>query len=98
MPDTLTVVARIIATKGQADALARSMTQMVQDTRAEEGCIKYVLTRSVDDANVFVFIEEWQSHALWQAHMNGAAIAAHRARTGEGMVASAEVHALTVVA
>jgi len=98
VPNTLTVVARIIAAPGAADALQAEMTQLVHETRKEKGCIRYVLTRGVDDPNVFVFIEEWASRALWEAHINGEAIATYRARTGAGKIAASEVHTLTAIA
>jgi len=98
VPNTLTVVARLVAAEGQADALQQELTRLTFDTRAEKGCVRYVLNRGVDDPDVFVFVEEWQSRAMWEDHMNGNAIAGFRQRTGNGMIASSEVNALTVIA
>ena len=98
MPDTLTVVARLTATEGKADLVQAEMTALVQDTRKEKGCIRYVLNRGVDDPNVFVFVEEWRSRALWEDHMNGPVLSGFRDRIGDDWIASSEVHALTVIA
>ncbi len=98
MSDTLTVVARMIAAPGAAELLQKEMTQLVADTRQEAGCLKYVLHRGQDNPDVFVFVEEWESRALWEAHMKGPAIRAFNERIGEDKFASCEAHALIVVA
>jgi quinol monooxygenase YgiN len=98
MSVTLTVVARVVAAEGAADTLQAEMTQLVLDTRKERGCIRYAMTRGVDDPNVFVFIEEWQTRALWEAHMQGEAIQAFRARIPDASILSSEVDTLTAIA
>ena len=72
------------------------MIQLVHDTRAEPGCISHVLHRGDDDPNALV--QQRQFRALWQDHVNGAAIDAFCARGGEDKIAQAEVHALNVAA
>ena len=98
MAETLTIVARIQAAPGQADALHREMNQLVEDTRKETGCLQYDLHRGTENPDLFVFVEEWETKPLWEAHMEGAAIQAFRARIGEGMIAEGEVMQLTKVA
>lgn len=98
MPNTLTVVARLIATDGYADQLQAEMTRLVHDTRKEKGCIRYALNRGVDDPNIFVFVEEWRSRAAWEDHMNGPALTGFKARIGADWIADSEVNALTVIA
>jgi len=98
MAETLTIVARIQAAPGQADALHREMNQLVEDTRKEAGCLQYDLHRGTENPDLFVFVEEWETKPLWEDHMEGAAIQAFRARIGEEMIAEGEVMQLTKVA
>jgi len=96
--NTLTVIARLTAQPGAAEQLQDHITQMVLSSRAEKGCIRYVLKRGVDDPNVFILVEEWRSRAAWDTHLTGKAITTFRASVPEGMIISREVHPLTTVA
>ena len=90
MDARLKVVARIRATPDCGDRLEGEMKRLVADTRREAGCLQYDLYRGTEDRAVFVFVEEWESQALWRAHMEGAALGAFNARIS-GMIAEAEI-------
>lgn len=98
MANTLTVIVRMTAQEGTAEELQDHITKMVLSSRAEKGCIRYVLKRGVDDPNVFVMVEEWRSRAAWDMHVAGDSVATFRASVPDGMVVSREVHPLTTVA
>lgn len=98
MADPLHVIARIRAAPDTVEELIASMRIMVGEVRQEPGCLRYDLTRSEDDPTVLVFVEEWATRADWEAHMEGAAIARHQARTRPEMIEDAEVHALGQIA
>lgn len=98
MADTLTVVATLTAAEGHADTLQSCITAMVLASRAEKGCIRYVLNRGVDDPNVFVMVEEWRSRAAWDAHVAGPSVANFRASVPDGAIVAKDVHPLTPVA
>ncbi len=98
MAETLTIVARIEAAPGIADRLEAEMKVLVADTRREPGCLRYDLHRDTKITDVFVFVEEWQSMALWQTHMSGAAIRDFNTRIGDGMISSGEIMELRQVA
>ena len=98
MTAPLHVIARIKAAPESLDDLIASMRIMVEEVREEPGCLRYDLTQSQDDPTVLVFVEEWATRADWEAHMEGAAIARHRARTRPEMILDAEVHALGQIA
>ena len=98
MSKTLKIVARIQAAPGVADALEADMKILVEGTRAEAGCIRYDLHRGTENPDIFVFVEEWETKALWQAHMQGEAIRAFNERIGSGKIAQGEVIQLTQVA
>lgn len=98
MSQTLKIVARIQAVPGQADALEEDMKILVAQTRREEGCLRYDLNRGTEQPDIFVFVEEWQSKPLWEAHMNGEAIRAFNQRIGDGKIAQGEILQLQQVA
>jgi len=98
MSETLQIVARIQAAAGQADDLEQAMTVLVEETRKEEGCLRYELNRGTQNPDLFVFVEEWQSEPLWEAHMSGAAIRAFNQRIGGGKIAQAEILQLRRIA
>lgn len=98
MTETLTVTARMVVAPGKADLAAKEMMVLVEDTRKEPGCLRYDLHQGSDNPDVFVFIEEWESRSLWEAHMQGAAIRAFNGRIGSGLFLQGEVHALKQIA
>jgi quinol monooxygenase YgiN len=65
----LTVIAKLKAKKGCEQQLREMLRGLVEPTRAEEGCIKYDLHRSLEDPGLFIFYENWESRPLWEAHM-----------------------------
>ena len=98
MSEILSIVARIQAAPGAGDALETEMRVLVAKTRQEAGCICYDLHRGTEDPDVFVFVEEWESKSLWEAHMKGDAIRNFNQRIGDGMIAQGEVMQLRQVA
>lgn len=97
MSETLKIVARIQAAPGAADTLEKEMQVLVAETRKENGCIQYDLHRGTEDPDIFVFVEEWQTEPLWQAHMAGEAIRSFNARIGDGKIARGEIMQLRQV-
>ncbi len=97
MSDPLCIIARIVPAPGTEDRLEAAMKQLVEATREEEGCLQYDLHRTTQDPCLFVFVESWQSKALWEAHMKGEAIAAFNAEV-PGMIESGEILQLRRVA
>lgn len=82
---TLTIIATIRAAAGKADLVHAELTKLVAPTREEAGCIQYDLHRDNNDPSHFVFYENWESRALWQAHMAAPHLAAYLSAT-EGAV------------
>ena len=56
------------------------------------------VVRAREKPEVFVFVEEWETTAQWQAHMAGDAIKAFNERIGSGMIESGEILQLKPVA
>jgi quinol monooxygenase YgiN len=79
--DAITVVARIRAAKGKADALERLLTeQAAVIRRSEPGCLAYRLHRSTRDPEVFLFYETYTDDAAFEVHRKSPHLAAFRQR------------------
>ena len=78
---TLTIVATIRAAAGRAELVQDELLKLVAPTRQEAGCLQYDLHRDTEDPSHFVFYENWESRALWQAHMNAPHLAAYMSAT-----------------
>lgn len=44
--------------------------ELIEETRKEEGCIKYELFQDLQNKGVITFIEEWENMETLQKHMN----------------------------
>ncbi|MGF1475071.1 MAG: putative quinol monooxygenase [Geminicoccaceae bacterium] len=97
MAETLKIVARINAEPGEAEGLVAEMKRLVKEVREEPGCLQYDLYRGSDKPDVLVFVEEWESRELWEAHMAGDALARFNERIGTGKIRDGEVHPLNRV-
>src|SRR5436853_1173624 len=81
MANVLTVVAKIRAAKGKGDALAALLEEQVAAVRkAEPGCLAYRPHRSTSDPDLFLFYEQYQDDAAFNAHRSAPHLAAYRER------------------
>ena len=69
MMSELTFIGTATAKTGHADELEGEMQSTVAATHAETGCIRYSMHKSLEDPNVFVFIERWASKDDLDRHM-----------------------------
>lgn len=77
----LTVVANVVAKEDKIELVKSELLKLIKPTLAEEGCIQYDLHQDNDNPAHFIFIENWESRDLWQAHMNSAHLQACMAAT-----------------
>jgi autoinducer 2-degrading protein len=81
MANVLTVVARIRAAKGKADALAALLAEQAAVVRREErGCLVYRAHRSTKDPELFLFYEMYADDAAFDLHRKAPHLAAYRER------------------
>lgn len=90
----LTIVAHIHAKEDQIDRVKQQLTQLVEPTRNEDGCINYDLHQDNENPAHFMFFENWESRALWQDHMASEHIQAYRKAT-EGAIADFTLYEMT---
>ena len=83
MSDEIEVVAIIQAKSGHEEALEAAAKACITPTRAETGCISYILTTDPTKAGKLVFIETWQSKAALDAHMQTPHLQRFVAEVGE---------------
>ena len=65
----LTVVARLQAKSERLEEVETTLKGLIGPTRAEPGCLSYVLHQSKDDPCSFLFVETWRSQADLDAHL-----------------------------
>jgi len=88
MANLLTVVARLRAANGKADAFAAMLVEQAAVVRAAEpGCLVYRPHRSTRDPDVFVFYETYADEAAFEVHRTAPHLAAFRERRDrEGLI------------
>lgn len=94
---TLQVVATIPVRPESAATAAAGLTALAEKTRAEEGCISYVLYESLATPGTFVTVEEWRSQDDLDAHLASAHVAQAFAEFGEHLTGEVAVHPLRPV-
>jgi quinol monooxygenase YgiN len=57
------------ASAGEEDAVERVLEQLANATRAEPGCLAYVVHRSCDDPSRYAIYERYVDEAAFQAHV-----------------------------
>lgn len=83
---TVRVVAHFIALPAHHEELKSILTDLVEPTRQESGCISYELLQNQEESTDFVFVEEWESEALLNAHLKSSHINALDAKL-DGLLA-----------
>lgn len=99
MPDMkteVTVVAHIRAKPNSVGLVRQELKKLVPITRDEAGCLRYDLHEDNASPAHFIFIENWASRELWQAHLDAPHIAAFNAAT-DGAIEAVELHELAQI-
>ena len=63
------VAATWVARDGEEASVAHAIEQLAGPTRAEPGCLVYKAQRSVDDPQVFLLYEVYESREAYEAHL-----------------------------
>jgi quinol monooxygenase YgiN len=93
----LTIIATITVKDDCIELVKKEMLKLIETTRAEEGCISYLLHQDNENSALFTFYETWASRELWQAHRVMPHMVKYRAAT-EGAIASFTVNELSKIA
>lgn len=66
---TIHIVARIVAKPDAVTRLQAALEALLEPTRQEAGCHRYMLLQNRQDPTDFTFVEEWASDDAIDAHM-----------------------------
>ncbi len=70
MPEnSIRIVARVVASSDSVSQVRTILSDLVEPTRKEAGCISYELLQNQTDHTDFTFVEEWTSDAAIDAHL-----------------------------
>ncbi|WP_020591566.1 putative quinol monooxygenase [Kiloniella laminariae] len=92
----LTIIANIQVKPGKLDLVLSEMEKLIPITRAEKGCLQYDLHQDNDNPCHFVFVENWESRAFWQDHMQAPHLEAFIAAT-EGAIENLNINEMTQI-
>lgn len=67
--DLLTVIAWMRAAPGKRDELRTALEALVEPTSQEKGWVNYDLHQSLEDPDLFLFYENWESGEDLDAHL-----------------------------
>ncbi|MFL6229639.1 MAG: putative quinol monooxygenase [Pyrinomonadaceae bacterium] len=81
--DTLGVIARIKVRLAMLEEARRVLNALVEPTRAEPGCLQYLLLQNKEDPTEFTFVEEWENEAALTKHADTEHVRRARARFPE---------------
>ncbi len=65
---TLNVVAIIDAKPEYVTVVENALRDMLEPTRAEQGCLQYELNRDLDNPTRMIMIERWTNEAALERH------------------------------
>ena len=93
----LRVVATIPTDPEAGDAVRAGIAELVEATRAEDGCLSYEAFESTAQPGVYVTIESWRSQDDLDAHMTTPHIAKAFETLGDALPGEVAVHPLTAI-
>jgi quinol monooxygenase YgiN len=64
----LLVIGRVKCDPENREELVALLEQMQNDSRREEGCIRYGFFAAVEDENSFIAVEEWEDREALDRH------------------------------
>lgn len=62
------VIGRVRCEEANRDALIDALTTMQDESRKEDGCVRYGFFSAVEDPLSFVAVEEWRDREALDAH------------------------------
>ncbi|MEP7212955.1 MAG: putative quinol monooxygenase [Acidobacteriota bacterium] len=91
------VVAHFVAKPESVEDVKRILTDMIDPTRAEDGCVTYELLQNAADPTDFTFIEEWTSKANLDRHAVSDHLKTGRELVKEHLAKESDVRVYTLV-
>lgn len=79
----ISTVAIITAKPGRGDELEPLLRSLAEATHGEDGCVLYSLQRGIQDRDVFVTVEKWESARHLEQHLTSPHVAGALAGAGD---------------
>jgi len=93
----LYVTATIVTTPDKADALRDILLPVVDQFRAEDGCLAYTLLEDQEEPGRFFTYECWRDRAALDAHMSSKAMKAIEPTLGDYLTQALDQHFLSAL-
>jgi len=61
-------IAELKAKPEKREELLKALSELIPLSKGEDGCLRYELHESVDDKNVFVFVDRFKDQKAWDYH------------------------------
>ncbi|MEP7149269.1 MAG: putative quinol monooxygenase [Acidobacteriota bacterium] len=95
---TVKVVAHLTARPDKIEETRAALLELIQPTRAEDGCILYELSQNNADPTDFTFIEEWTTDAALDTHLQSEHIRTFQSKADELLTTAPDIRRYTLVA
>jgi quinol monooxygenase YgiN len=95
---TVRVVAHLTAKKDTIEATHSALVELIEPTRAEDGCIVYELMQNNADPTNFTFVEEWSSDAALDAHLQSDHVRRLQSKADDLLAAPPDIRRYTLLA
>lgn len=66
--EKIVLIARLKVKKETVEAAAKAALAIIEDSRAENGCLNYDFHQAIEDETVFIWHETWENRAAIEAH------------------------------
>lgn len=70
MNEEIIGVATFIAQDGKINDLKIALTELLEPTRCEAGCLSYILTQNLNNADIFTVLERFKNKDTFDLHSN----------------------------
>ncbi|MDQ3258816.1 MAG: antibiotic biosynthesis monooxygenase [Acidobacteriota bacterium] len=94
---TLRVVVRMIARPDKVEEVRSLLTNIIEPSRQEVGCISYELLHNRNDPTDLTAIEEWENEAAYQGHLASPHVQEVLARFADLTIGAPDIRHYTVV-
>jgi quinol monooxygenase YgiN len=65
----IVIVAQFTVLSGKKDTLMKEVKPLIEATRKEPGCIRYILHQDIKNPDNFAFVEHWKNQESVDKHM-----------------------------
>ena len=91
------VVAHLTSKPETVEETRQALEGFIDPTRAEAGCILYILMQNNDDPTDFTFVEEWESDETLDAHLASPHISAFKERAADLLACEPDIRRYTLI-